>query len=91
MSLDDDRKLMEAYAEIERLRADLKGREAVCDSYANENQRFHDEIERLRAALKPFADAVYNDNGDMTITPCGIDEYAKAYFVMRRTVEQSAK
>ena len=41
------------------------------------------KIERLRAALKPFADAVYNDNGDMTITPCSIDDYAKAYFVMR--------
>lgn len=41
------------------------------------------EIERTRAALKPFADAVYNDNGDMTVTPVGIDEYASAYFVMR--------
>lgn len=41
------------------------------------------ENERLREALKPFADAVYNDNGDMTITPCGHAAYAKAYFVMR--------
>lgn len=40
------------------------------------------EIERLRAALKPFADAVYNDNGDMTVKPCGIDDYAKAYFAL---------
>lgn len=41
------------------------------------------EIERLRAALKPFADAVYNDNGDMTISHPTVDAYAKAYFVMR--------
>ena len=25
-------------------------------------------IEELEKALKPFADAVYNDNGDMTIS-----------------------
>jgi hypothetical protein len=40
------------------------------------------EIERLRAALRPFADVVYNDNGDMTIKPCGINDYAKAYFTL---------
>jgi len=40
-------------------------------------------IDRLKAALKPFADAVYNDNGNMTITPCSISDYAKAYFTMR--------
>lgn len=28
------------------------------------------EIERLRAALKPFADCVYDDNGDVTVTGC---------------------
>lgn len=31
----------EAAAELERM-------ESVCDSYADENQRFHEEIERLR-------------------------------------------
>lgn len=41
------------------------------------------EVVRLRAALQPFADAVFNDNGDMTISPCGLDAYRKAYFVMR--------
>jgi hypothetical protein len=41
--------LGEAADEIEQLRGDLKGRDAVCDSYADENQRFYDEIERLRA------------------------------------------
>ena len=41
------------------------------------------EIERLQTALKPFADAVHNDGGGMTITPVGHDAYAGAYFAMR--------
>lgn len=56
------------------------------------------EVERLRAtnaelvaALKPFANSVYNDNGDMTVTPCGIDDYIKAYFVMRRLAKAGGK
>ena len=47
--------------------------------------RLSAEIARLRAALKPFADCVYNDNGDMTISAAGFDDYAKAYFAMRPT------
>lgn len=46
-------------------------------------ERVRSENRRLRAALKPFAAAVFNDNGDMTVTPCAISDYAKAYFVMR--------
>jgi hypothetical protein len=53
--------------------------------------RYLDQIDRLvcenvdlKKALKPFSDAVYNDNGDMTITPAPIKDYAKAYFVMKR-------
>ena len=47
------------------------------------------EIERMQSALKPFADAVYNDNGDMTIdhSGIGVDQFAKAYFVMRNLEE----
>ena len=45
--------------------------------------QYGEENKRLRAALTPFADAVYNDNGDMTVTPCKFDDYVKAYFVMR--------
>jgi hypothetical protein len=45
-----------ARAEIERLRAVVVKTEAdckaVCDSYANENQQFHDEIERLTEVLQ---------------------------------------
>lgn len=39
-----------------------------------------DEIERLRAALRPFAAAWYNDNGDVTISTGHITraDYARA-------------
>lgn len=40
--------------------------------------------ERAEAALRPFANAVYNDNGDVTVTPCGIDEYYTAYLVFKK-------
>jgi hypothetical protein len=36
----------EAAAEIERLREEVRQAQIVHDSYAAENQRFHDEIER---------------------------------------------
>jgi chromosome segregation ATPase len=42
-------------ARIAELEEDLDGREAVCDSYADENQRFHDRIERLEGALREIA------------------------------------
>jgi hypothetical protein len=64
-------------AEIERLRLDKNHWRIRCE--------WHEEkIKRLSEALKPFADAVYNDNGDMTVTPCNTDAYVKAYFLMRR-------
>lgn len=47
-------------------------------------RKLETENAELRDALKPFAEAVYNDNGDMTITPCETEHYAKAYFVLRR-------
>ena len=45
------------------------------------------EIARLRAALKPFADSVFNDNGDMTVSMSHptYDNYCDAYFAMRST------
>jgi len=46
------------------------------------------EIEALRAALKPFAVAVYNDNGDMTVSAgaAKYDDYVRAYFAYRCAV-----
>jgi hypothetical protein len=53
--------------------------------------RLRAEVERLRAALKPFADAVYNDNGDMTITHAEHGCYVNAYFAMRSTFKQNKR
>jgi len=39
-------------AENAKLRAESASALACCDSYAKENQQFHDTIERLRAALE---------------------------------------
>lgn len=47
--------------------------------------RLRSENERLRKALQPFADAVFNDNGDMTISPCHCTkDLITAYFALRR-------
>lgn len=38
------------------------------------------EVDRLRAALKPFADCVYNDNGNLTYTShATTSDYLRAY------------
>ena len=74
MTIEDVNNLDEVVHELGIEDSDTTPAEAVRELKA--------EIERLRAALKPFADAVYNDNGDMTITTCNIDAYAKAYFTM---------
>lgn len=44
-------------------------------------------LEWLRAALRPFADAVFNDNGEMTVTHASFDAYVAAYFASRRVGE----
>lgn len=43
------------------------------------------EVETLWEALKPFADAVYNDNGDVTVSYHGIDigHWLRAYRLQR--------
>jgi hypothetical protein len=42
-------------------------------------------VEELEAALKPFADAIYNDNGDITVDlSVKSEDLVKAYFVLRR-------
>lgn len=53
-------------------------RDVLTNSLADMARR----VERYREALKPFAGGVFNDNGDMTITPVSDrDSYTKAYFV----------
>lgn len=47
------------------------------------------KIEKLRKALQPFADAVFNDNGDMTVDLSALnsENCIQAYFAMRKTAE----
>lgn len=61
-------------------------------AYAGDNPNDYrhaaaDRIEALEAALKPFADAVYNDNGDLTVN-LSVDgeDLIKAYFAIRHAV-----
>lgn len=80
--------LLEKDAEIERLTAERDRWQHDALGWSDRLTAATYEIERLRAALQPFGNAVYNDNGDMTITPCGHDDYVKAYFVMRAPEQQ---
>jgi hypothetical protein len=47
------------------------------------------ERDRLREALRPFADAVFNDNGDMSIDLSAPqpDDFINAYFAARAALE----
>jgi len=67
-------------------------RDDIAAKYESEDIRvdaeltaYQAEVTRLKAALKPFSDKVYNDNGDMTIetSPPKSDCYVAAYFAMR--------
>jgi hypothetical protein len=42
-------------------------------------ERLSRERDEARARVKPFADAVYNDNGDVTITPPTTEAYLAAH------------
>ena len=46
-------------------------------------------IAELERALRPFAAAVYNDNGDVTITTSRIDhdDWFRAYKVYKKTAK----
>jgi len=54
---------------IERLEASETEWQPICDSYAAENQRFSDRIEKLEAALRFYACDCKPDDG------CGIEYY----------------
>ena len=47
---------------------------SLCDQVVNHARR----IAELEAALKPFADAVYRDNGDVTIVHVDAGHYLRA-------------
>ncbi len=69
-------------AEIERLRAEVLGLNIALDRCVDGGT-----FDMVRDALKPFAGAVFNDNGDMTVD-LAFPKYAdfcNAYFAMRKT------
>jgi hypothetical protein len=43
------------------------------------------QTEKMATALKPFSDAVYDDNGDMTVSAGEVkyDDFVRAYFALR--------
>lgn len=54
------------------------------DDSAAAKRELSEALEKALAAIKPFADAVYNDNGDMTISSVTEAEpYRRAYFAAR--------
>lgn len=55
------------------------------DTLPDDCREAADEIERLRKALEPFANAVFNDNGDMTVDRsfATYDDFVRAYFVLK--------
>ena len=64
----------------------------LCREAAAEIARLTAQRDRLLEALKPFAAAVYNDNGDMTVGHISDSEtYIKAYFAMRSLEQKNDK
>ena len=73
---------------VARLRVAAKEAEtAECLDYDPGLVEAADEIEQLRAALKPLADRVFNDNGDMAVRLGGFDSVEvcrNAYLILRK-------
>jgi len=72
------KRIAELETENARLQEAKRAAMAIADQKSIENVG-------LRAALKPFADCVYNDNGDMTIDRSTVDhdDFVRAYHVLR--------
>lgn len=78
-----DQTIREAREIIERLREAKRMAGLIADERSRENVA-------LRAALKPFADCVYNDNGDVTVTYGTVVpfDYFRAYRVLRNEAHE---
>lgn len=51
-------------------------------------QKTWNELCATRAALKPFADCVFYDNGDVTVSHTAKSEdYTRAFFLLRKSGE----
>lgn len=67
---------------VDELEAERKVSEELTTIIAEQNRR----IRILEKALKPFADRVYSDNGDLTVTDTYLvttDDYIRAHFALR--------
>lgn len=77
----------ESAAEIERLRAQLAAAEAKSDVLLQYQraEAAEAQLASARKALEPFANCVFNDNGDVTVSTSNlqIDDYYKAYRFLR--------
>lgn len=57
---------------------------SVLDTILGSARYYEERCLRLERALKPFANCVYNDNGDMTVrTIVETEPYIQAYFAMK--------
>ncbi|WP_342643413.1 hypothetical protein [Rhodoligotrophos ferricapiens] len=68
--------------------------EHACKCQEPSAEDFERRIRDLEAALRPFADAVFNDNGDVTFetSRIGDDDYWRAYRVMyRKPIREAAE
>ena len=61
-------------------------------SLIDEVHELRGRIRALETALKPFADSVFNDNGDITVAPpSSSTPYKFAYWAMRKTTQKSGE
>ena len=87
-----DHDALEAAALIRRLERERDGSAFLKECAETALRKAEAEAERLRKALndaskslEPFADKVFNDNGDMTVHGAATyDDYIDAYFARRR-------
>ena len=63
------------------------------DTLPDDCREAADEIERLRKALEPFANSVFNDNGDITVDRsfATYDDFVRAYFAHKDTLRAKAE
>lgn len=69
-----------------------KAIEDMKESYEAELAAVRTRCEGLENALQPFADAVYNDNGDIEVNlSVNADDLIRAYFTLRRATLYAIK
>lgn len=67
-------KVIEQRDRLEMLEEEVKTSQVIFDSYADENQRFHDRIEALETALQQIADLRHNNITAVMIARAALDK-----------------